>query len=134
MNGTEYLEAMLAAFKFRAVPVNINYRYVESELAYLYENADLVALLYDTCFASSVGAATAAVPLRHLIAVRRTDDPALPGSVDYEAVLAAAPSERDFPDRSGDDRYIAYTGGTTGTPEGCGVAPRRHLLRGDGRR
>ena len=47
MNGSEYLEAMLAAFKLRAVPVNINYRFVETELAYLYENADLVALLYD---------------------------------------------------------------------------------------
>ena len=29
LNGTEYLEGMLAAFKLRAVPVNVNYRYVE---------------------------------------------------------------------------------------------------------
>ena len=34
-NGTEYLEAMFAAFKIRAVPVNVNYRYVEDELRYL---------------------------------------------------------------------------------------------------
>ena len=27
-NGTEYLEGMLAAFKLRAVPINVNYRYV----------------------------------------------------------------------------------------------------------
>jgi len=57
MNGTEYLEAMLAAFKLRAVPVNINYRYVEAELEYLYDNADIVALVYDDRFAERVRAA-----------------------------------------------------------------------------
>ena len=31
-NGTEYIEGMLAAFKLRTIPVNINYRYVEREL------------------------------------------------------------------------------------------------------
>ena len=31
-NGTEYLEGMLAAFKLRAVPVNVNYRYGAEEL------------------------------------------------------------------------------------------------------
>jgi acyl-CoA synthetase (AMP-forming)/AMP-acid ligase II len=45
-NGVEYLEAMLAAFKLRAVPVNVNCRYVEVELAYLYDDADVVALVY----------------------------------------------------------------------------------------
>src|SRR5258708_9902843 len=43
-NGAEFIESMLGAFKIRAVPVNINYRYVEAELAYLFSNADLVAL------------------------------------------------------------------------------------------
>ncbi len=118
MNGTEYLEAMLAAFKLRAVPVNINYRYVEAELSYLYENADLVALVYDTAFAARVDAARSTTVPRHLIAVRRTTEAALPGSVEYEAALAAASPERDFSGRSGDDLYIAYTGGTTGPPKG----------------
>src|SRR5262245_55844712 len=40
-NCGEYLEAMLAAFKLRAVPININYRYVADELRYMFENADL---------------------------------------------------------------------------------------------
>jgi len=30
-NGTEYVEAMLACFKLRAVPLNVNYRYVADE-------------------------------------------------------------------------------------------------------
>jgi 3-oxocholest-4-en-26-oate---CoA ligase len=118
MNGVEYLEAMLAAFKLRAVPVNVNYRYVESELSYLYENADLVALVYDTSFSTRVDAALRTTGPRHLVAVRRTTVAALPGSVEYESALASASSERDFAGRSGDDLYIAYTGGTTGLPKG----------------
>ncbi len=44
-NCTEYLEAMLAAFVLRAVPVNVNYRYVADELRYLFDDAGLVGLV-----------------------------------------------------------------------------------------
>ena len=37
---------------------------------------------------------------------------------DYEDALAAGSPERDFGPRSADDRYILYTGGTTGMPKG----------------
>ena len=40
------------------------------------------------------------------------------GSVDYEAALAEGGPERDFEERSDDDIYILYTGGTTGMPKG----------------
>ena len=53
-NGTEYVEAMLAAFKLRAVPVNINYRYVTDELANLYADAGVAALLVDSDFLAAV--------------------------------------------------------------------------------
>ena len=45
-NGTEYIEAMIAAWKIRAVPVNVNYRYVADELVYLFDDADLVAVVH----------------------------------------------------------------------------------------
>src|SRR5436853_630369 len=59
LNGAEYLEGMLAAFKLRAVPVNVNYRYVERELAYLYDNADLAGLVVHRRFAPVVAAVLA---------------------------------------------------------------------------
>ncbi len=120
LNGTEYLEGMLAAFKLRAVPINVNYRYVERELEYLYDNADLVALVFHRQYGPTVEAIAPRIgTLNHLIVVEDGTDAAVPaGAVEYEAALAAASDTRDFPGRSGDDVFIAYTGGTTGMPKG----------------
>jgi len=116
-NCTEYVEAMIACFKVRAVPVNVNYRYVEDELVYLFSDADLVALIVDTEFADRVDAIRERVPLlRHVISVgdgRRPES-----AVDYDDAIGAQPESRGFDPRSGDDLYVIYTGGTTGMPKG----------------
>jgi acyl-CoA synthetase (AMP-forming)/AMP-acid ligase II len=117
-NGAEYLETMIALLKIRAVPINVNYRYVRDELRYLYDNADLVGLVYDTEFTDRVAAVLPHVPrLRHVLAVGPGQ--VLPGAQRYEEVLAAQPEDRTgFPERSADDLMIIYTGGTTGMPKG----------------
>jgi acyl-CoA synthetase (AMP-forming)/AMP-acid ligase II len=120
-NGHPFLEAMLAAFKLRAVPININYRYVEEELAYLCSNADLAALLVQRELLPRAIAVRDRIPtLRTIIAV--DDDDATGGDVAgvhaYEPLLAVASPERRFDPRSGRDHYIIYTGGTTGMPRG----------------
>ena len=107
-NCAEYLEVMLAAFKLRAVPVNVNYRYTEDELAYLLEDADAKVVVHDPEFADVVASVSGHLP---------AFDVAL-GLDDYEGALAGASPERDFGPRSGDDLYILYTGGTTGHPKG----------------
>ncbi len=121
LNGTEYLEGMLACFKLGAVPINVNYRYVEGELRHLFTDADLVGLVHHRQFADRIEAVRGDVPgLRLLLEVDDDGDgPGLDGSQPYEAALDAASPERPDPTgRSGDDHYIVYTGGTTGMPKG----------------
>jgi acyl-CoA synthetase (AMP-forming)/AMP-acid ligase II len=117
----EYLETMVASFKIRSVPININYRYVADELVYLFDNADLMALVVEASFAPVVADILDRLPrLRHVILVDDGSDAggALPDALAYEDLLAANSPCLDFPARSGDDAYIAYTGGTTGKPKG----------------
>jgi len=116
-NGNEYMEGLFASFKARAAPVNVNYRYVEDELLYLLDNSDTDILLFHGDLAERVDAVRNRVP--GLKAVVQVDDgsPHLDGALRYEDLIAAHdPAPRI--DRSGDDLYILYTGGTTGTPKG----------------
>ena len=119
-NGVEYLQTVLGCLKARIVPVNVNYRYVEEELAYLYRDADLAALVFDAEFTDRVAAARPrADKLRHLI---RVGAPA-PGAAEvacaeFAEVDAVRAPGRGFPARSADDQFIIYTGGTTGMPKG----------------
>ncbi len=124
-NCSEYLETLLACFKLRAVPVNVNYRYVADELRHLYADAGLVATVVHRSFAPAVAAIAGDLPdLRHTLLVEDGSgeevDPAdLPGAVGYDDALAAAPADRPrVPDRGEDDLYVIYTGGTTGLPKG----------------
>jgi 3-oxocholest-4-en-26-oate---CoA ligase len=130
LNSAEWVETAWAVFKLRAVWVNINYRYVEDELRYLFANADLKALVHQRQFAPRVAALLPELPeLRHVIVV--DDDSQEPDpvhdAVDFEDALAGRSPERDFPPRSGDDLYILYTGGTTGLPKGV-VWPHRNVF------
>ena len=120
-NGIEYLQTVLACLKARIVPVNVNYRYVEEELVYLYRDADLAALVFDAEFDERVtAAAPQATKLRHLLRVgaSATDAPGTVDAVPFTEAEAAGSPDRGFAPRSADDQFIIYTGGTTGMPKG----------------
>ncbi|MDQ0945525.1 acyl-CoA synthetase [Streptomyces sp. V1I1] len=119
-NGIEYLQTVLGCLKARVVPVNVNYRYVEEELVYLYRDADLVALVFDAEFTERVAAALPKTEkLRHLVRVGMPPDSAPQlAAVPFAQAEAAASPERGFGARSADDQFIIYTGGTTGMPKG----------------
>lgn len=120
-NGNEYLEAMLGAWRNRAVATNVNYRYVDDELAYVLADQGAKAVVYHGSFAETLGRVLDRIERPRLLL--RVDDGAgddlLEGALDYEAALAV--SEATAPPRSDwspADRYVLYTGGTTGYPKG----------------
>ncbi len=121
LNCAEWVETLWAVFKIRAIWININYRYVEDELRYVFDNADLKALVYQRAFAPRVRACRDAMPdLRHSLVIEDGSSESADGldSLEFEKAMAAGSPERDFGPRSPDDRYMLYTGGTTGMPKG----------------
>ncbi len=119
-NSIELVEAFLAAYKLRAIPVNVNYRYVEAELRYLFSEAELKALVFDRQYGDKVAALRPDFPdLRRALAIDDGSGAALPpGAVDFATAIAGESADRDFGPRSPDDIYLLYTGGTTGYPKG----------------
>jgi acyl-CoA synthetase (AMP-forming)/AMP-acid ligase II len=120
-NAIEYIESLVACLKVRAVPINVNFRDVGDERRSLLDDADVVALVHGRQFVPRLEAVRDQLPaLRHLIVAEDggdADASAL-GSVSYDEAITAGSPERDFGQRSPDDEFIIYTGGTTGFPKG----------------
>jgi acyl-CoA synthetase (AMP-forming)/AMP-acid ligase II len=124
-NSLEHVVGVLAVVKIRAVNINVNYRYVEAELNYLFENADVKALLFERPYAPIVASCAPQHPgLTTLVSLPDVTDPddasdiSAFGAVTLEDAIADQSAERDFGERSADDLHIIYTGGTTGFPKG----------------
>jgi 3-oxocholest-4-en-26-oate---CoA ligase len=124
-NSIEHVVGLLAIFKIRAVSINVNYRYVEGELDYLFDNADVVALIHERCYAPLVArCAPKHEKLHTFVALPDVTDPGNDadvsafGGVLFDDALKGQSAERDFGPRSNDDLHIIYTGGTTGFPKG----------------
>ena len=120
-NAPEYLEGVFASFKAGLVPVNTNYRYVDDELVYLWDNADAVAVIFHGSFSHRIDGLRDRVPAVRLWLWVDDGEGACPAWAEpYEAVAASPPAGRVVAPwgRSGDDIVMIYTGGTTGMPKG----------------
>jgi len=128
-NRAEWVEAMVGSYKARAVPVNLNFRYVAPELRYVVGNADLEVLVYERELSGLVAESwepASGGRLQHVVIEDGTPvsvpDPVAEAAgtapTPYETALAGADDGRGFGPRSSDDLYILYTGGTTGMPKG----------------
>jgi acyl-CoA synthetase (AMP-forming)/AMP-acid ligase II len=119
-NGHQYVETLLALMKIRAVGININYRFVAPEVRYMIDNADLRGIVAQRQFLPIIDKANEGMPpIPALITIEDgTNFVSSQETTDYEAAMAAGSPERGFAERSGDDLFIIYTGGTTGMPKG----------------
>jgi 3-oxocholest-4-en-26-oate---CoA ligase len=125
-NCIEHVTSMVGLLKIRAVPINVNYRYTDAELEYLFTNSDAVGIVVEEPeHQRALGRILRALPLVRTVFVVGDVDAELATAaedrdvaiVDFSA-FADQPTARDFEPRTGDEHYILYTGGTTGYPKG----------------
>jgi acyl-CoA synthetase (AMP-forming)/AMP-acid ligase II len=117
-NAAEYMETQFGAFKARICPVNVNYRYLEAELTHVINNSDSEALVFQAQFAPRVAAIRDQLDqVKLFLEIDDGSGEHLDGAVSYEQALQAA-QPMPVIERSDDDLYMLYTGGTTGMPKG----------------
>jgi 3-oxocholest-4-en-26-oate---CoA ligase len=118
-NRLQAVVTMLAVYKLRAALVNVNYRYTANEIKYVLDNADVVALVHERMYSDRVAAAlgSGAPSVKHVVVIEDESELPFDGTA-YQDALAGSRPDRDFEERSGDDLYLLYTGGTTGMPKG----------------
>ena len=120
-NRIEIVIAMLGIIKAGAILVNVNFRYVEGELRYLFENSDMVALVHERQYADRVANVLPDTPnVKTVLVIEDGADADYKryGGVEFFEAISHGSPERDFGERSADDIYLLYTGGTTGFPKG----------------
>jgi 3-oxocholest-4-en-26-oate---CoA ligase len=120
-NRIEIVIAMLGVVKAGGILVNVNFRYVEGELRYLFENSDMVALVHERQYTDRVANVLPETPgVKTVLVIEDGSDLDYQryGGVEFYSALAQGSPVRDFGGRSQDDIYLLYTGGTTGFPKG----------------
>lgn len=137
-NRPAYVEGLLAAFRARVVPVNINYRYVANELVEVMSMSRCRGVIFDVEFAETLRTVLPELSCVDVLIQVGGDAPAVPGAVLYEDIIAdPSLTTDDMEEPTVDDLCIICTGGTTGRPKAvlwrqadliCTMLGDRHIV------
>ena len=118
-NRPAYMETFAACFKARLVHVNVNYRYRESELAYIFDNSDAQTVVYESDFRDQIDNLKSELPkVKTWVEVPSTEGVEAEQSLSYEKLAETGDGTPLGLERSPQDLLFLYTGGTTGMPKG----------------
>jgi fatty-acyl-CoA synthase len=118
-NRPEFVEALSGALKARMVPVNVNYRYREDELIYLFDNSDSTAVVYESEFADRVAKVRDRLPkVKEWVEITDGQAPRNAFAIRWDELVGEGTDQRLDIRREPTDLLFMYTGGTTGMPKG----------------
>lgn len=117
-NRPEYMIALSAAFKSRLVHVNVNYRYTPDEVWYIFDNSDAQTVVYASEFRDAVAQIRPRLPKVQTWIEVSADGQRAEFAEDFDALAKEGDGKALGIERSGDDQFFIYTGGTTGMPKG----------------
>ncbi|HEY3800337.1 MAG TPA: acyl-CoA synthetase, partial [Caulobacteraceae bacterium] len=117
-NRPEYLLSLAAAFKARMTHVNVNYRYTPDEVWYIFDNSDAQTVVYASEFRDAVTQIRPRLPKVKTWIEVSPDGKTAPFAEPFERLADEGNGGPLDIQRSGDDQFFIYTGGTTGMPKG----------------
>lgn len=128
-----YLEAYFAVPMMGAVLQTVNVRLSPEQVLYTLEHAGAAVVLANSDFLPLLGEIAGKLSrVRKFVRIHDAGEPAASAvrfDAGYEAMLAAASPQRDFPDFDENTRATTfYTTGTTGLPKGVTFSHRQIVL------
>jgi 3-oxocholest-4-en-26-oate---CoA ligase len=135
-NRPEYLMALAAGWKARLTHVNVNYRYTPEEVWYIFDNSDAQTVVYSSEFRDAVAQIRPRLPNVKTWVEVSPDGQVAPFAERFDDLAKEGNGGPLDIERSGDDQFFIYTGGTTGMPKGVMWAHNdlREITLGQARR
>jgi len=117
-NRPEYCETLAACFKARLTHVNVNYRYKADEVFYIFDNSDAQTVVYGAEFRDVIAEIRPRLTKVETFVEVTDGGTAAPFAVDFESLVTEGDGTPLKIERSPQDEFFIYTGGTTGMPKG----------------